>query len=321
MSTRTELLQLLSGGAEISGAFLAEKLGVSRNAVWKTVTSLRAEGYQIEAVTNRGYRLTAEPDLLSEAAIREKLRTVCFGRSMEIHNDLDSTNTRAKELAAFGAPDGHLVIADTQRMGRGRLGRSFFSPPHTGIYMSLILRPACSPAEAARITSLTAVAVARAIEALADVDVKIKWVNDLYICGKKICGILSEAGMNMEAGQLDYVVVGIGVNVSPAEFPQELRDIATSIGNETGRTPRRNDLIAEIVNQMEALYGQLESGSFLAESRSRSNVIGRQVLVMESGKKYTAYAENIDDEGRLVIRTEDGGVQHLGFGEVSLKLQ
>ena len=320
MSIRDDLLQLLSGGEEVSGASLAGKLGVSRNAVWKAVSSLRTEGYEIEAVTNRGYRLVSMPDLLSEPDICAHLTTRAFGRNIEIHDSLDSTNLRAKALAAAGAPEGQLVIADTQSRGRGRMGRTFFSPPHSGIYMSLILRPVCSPSRAAMITSMTAVATARAVEKVSDVHVNIKWVNDLYIGSRKICGILSEAGMNMEAGQLDYVVVGIGVNVCPAEFPPELRDIATSIGNETGTPPERNILIAEIINQMELLYDQLETGAFLAESRSRSNVIGRRVLVIESGKQYPAYAEDIDDQGHLVIRTDDGFVSHLGFGEVSLKL-
>ena len=320
MSTRAKLLNLLKSGEDVSGESIAGKLGLSRNAVWKAVTSLRKEGYQIQAATNRGYRLVSGPDLLDEAEIRGSITAKRLGCAIEIHDVLDSTNIRAKELAAAGAPEGTLVIADSQRKGRGRLSRSFFSPPHSGIYMSLILRPSCSPEQAAMITSMTAVATAQAIEALADVEVKIKWVNDLYIGEKKICGILTEAGMNMEAGQLEYAVVGIGVNAGAVSFPPELQDIATSIGNEAGSAPPRNALIAGIVNRMEALYGQLETGAFLAESRARSNVIGRRILVSEGGKQYPAFAEDIDDQGHLVIRTEDGSIHHLGFGEVSLKL-
>ena len=320
MSTRNELLQLLSGGCEVSGESIARTLGISRNAVWKAITSLRAEGYRIEAATNRGYRLTAVPDLLSEAEIRSRLTARTIGNRIELHDTLDSTNIRAKALAASGAPEGQLIIADSQSSGRGRMGRSFFSPPHSGIYMSVILRPECSPARASLITSMTAVATARAIEAVSDVKVKIKWVNDLYLADRKICGILSEAGMNMETGRLDYVVVGIGINVYAMDFPPELKDIAASIGNETGRAPGRNILIAEIANQMELLYCRLETGDFLAESRSRSNVIGRRILVTEGEKQYPAFAEDIDDEGHLVIRTEDNIVRHLDFGEVSLKL-
>ena len=320
MNTRERVLRELSGGAEVSGETLARELGVSRNAVWKAITGLRNLGYGIEAGTNRGYRLVSMPDILSEAEIRRALATRAVGQRMEIHDRLDSTNTRAKFLAAAGAPHGLAVIADSQSGGRGRLGRSFYSPEHTGIYMSYVLRPECTPEQAAMITSLAAVAVARAVEAVSGADVKIKWVNDLYLGGRKICGILSEAGINMESGQLDYVVVGIGVNTGPADFPPELREIATSIANETGRAPDRNRLIAEIGNQIEALLGQLETGEFLAESRRRSNVIGREVLVLEGGRQYPAYAEDIDSQGRLVIRTE-AGISRLGYGEVSLKLR
>lgn len=319
MTTRERLLELMSGGREVSGEALAGELGISRNAVWKAMARLREEGYGIEAVTNRGYRLVSVPDTLNETEIRRWLTAGTIGREMEIHGLIDSTNIRAKALAAEGAPHGLAVIADAQSGGRGRLGRSFFSPERGGIYLSYILRPACTPEQAALITSLTAVAVARAIESVAETEVRIKWVNDLYIGGKKVCGILSEAGMNMETGGLDYVVVGIGVNTGRTAFPPELREIATSIGNETGTAPDRNRLIAEISNQMDRHYDMLGTGAFLEESRRRSCVIGRKVLVLEGGRQYPAVAEDIDERGRLVIRTGEG-ITRLGYGEVSLKI-
>lgn len=319
MTTRDRVLRRLESGTELSGEALARELGISRNAVWKAMAQLRAQGYGIEAVTNRGYRLVSAPDALAEAEIRRWLTTKEIGREMEIHALIDSTNIRAKALAAEGAPHGTAVIAEAQSRGRGRLGRTFFSPEKGGIYLSYVLRPACTPEKAAMITSLAAAAVARAIEKVSEVEVRIKWVNDLYIGGRKVCGILSEAGMGMEAGQLDYVVVGIGVNTGRTEFPPDLRDIATSIGNEAGRAPDRNRLAAEISNQLEAMFGQLETGAFLEENRRRSNVIGREVLVLEGGRQYPALAEDIDDQGRLVIRTGEGTFR-LGYGEVSLKL-
>ena len=319
MTTGEKVLRMLSGGEEVSGETLARELGVSRNAVWKAVDRLRQEGYGIEAATNRGYRLVSAPAQLSEAEIRRWLKTAAIGREMEIHSRIDSTNNRAKALAAAGAPHGYAVIADAQDGGRGRMGRTFFSPEHAGIYLSYVLRPACTPEQATLITSLAAVAAAEAVEAVANADVKIKWVNDLYLGGKKICGILCEAGMGMEAGQLDYVVAGIGVNVRAMDFPPELRDIATTIGNETGADPDRNRLIAEIGNRLEARIGQLTTGEFLAESRRRSNVIGREVTVIAGGRQYAAYAREIDGRGRLVVRTEDGETC-LEYGEVSLRL-
>ena len=320
MTIREKALEVLGRGETVSGEQLAKELGVSRNAVWKVMNRLREGGYKIDAMTNRGYRLLSAPDLLCETEIRRWLTTKEMGRKLEIHELLDSTNNRAKALAAEGAPHGTAVIADSQTGGRGRRGRSFFSPEHSGIYLTVILRPSCTPEQASLLTSMAAVATARAIEKTADADVKIKWVNDLYLGDRKICGILSEAGMNMESGQLDHVAVGIGVNTARMEFPPELQEIATSVGNETGMAPDRNRLIAEILNEMEKLYDEQDSTAFLRESRRRSNVIGRDITVIEGEKRYPARAVDIDSRGRLIIETPEGRTR-LNYGEVSLRLK
>ena len=320
MTVREKVLEMLRAGETVSGERMAGELGVSRNAVWKAVNALRKEGYRIEGGTRRGYRMEEAPDLLSEREIRRWLRDGEIGREIELHDQLDSTNNRAKALAAAGAPHGLLVTADSQTGGRGRRGRSFFSPPHSGIYLSYILRPACTPEQASMMTSLTAVAVARAIETVAPAQVRIKWVNDLFLGEKKICGILSEAGMNMETGELDYIVVGIGVNVGRMRFPPELEEIAGSIENETGAAVSRNRLIAEISNELNALYGDLRTGAFLEESRRRSNVIGREIRVIEGDRSYEAEALDLDGQGRLIIRRGDETVR-LDYGEVSLRLK
>jgi BirA family biotin operon repressor/biotin-[acetyl-CoA-carboxylase] ligase len=184
--------------------------------------------------------------------------------------------------------------------------------------MTCVLRPECAPEKAGLLTSLAAVAAARAVEKVSGAEVKIKWVNDLYLGDRKICGILSEAGLDMEAGRLEYAVVGIGINVKRMAFPPELREIATSVGNETGGDPDRNRLIAEILNEMEELYGDLETGAFLTESRKRSNVIGREITVITAGKQFPARAVDIDEEGRLIVETGEGRTV-LNSGEVSLK--
>ena len=321
MSTKNDVLGALMGEAEaISGERLARRLGVSRNAVWKSVEQLREEGYEIEAVTNRGYKLTRSPNLISEPAIARWTHARQIGTKLEVHSQLDSTNLRAKLLAAQGAPHGYLVCADSQTSGRGRFGRNFFSPEHSGVYITYVLRPRLPAERAVMITSMAAVAVAQAIEALADVDVKIKWVNDLYINDRKACGILCEASMDFESGQLEYVALGIGVNVARMDFPEELRDIATSVENECGRAVSRSRLIAEISNRLDALYDQLPTGEFMAENRARSNVIGRDVTVLRGDERYEAHAIDIDEQGRLVVRT-DAGVTRLGAGEISLKLR
>ena len=268
MSTIDNVLAALTqADAPVSGEWLARKLGVSRNSVWKAIGQLRREGYTIEAATNRGYRLVDSPDRISVAGIGRWLKPGAIGSRIELHRTLDSTNTRAKAIAATGAPHGYLVIAESQTGGKGRMGRAFFSPEHSGVYITY-----------------------------ADVQVGIKWVNDLYINRRTVCGILCEASMDFESGQLEYAVLGIGVNVAAMEFPEELRDIATSIANECGQPVSRNRLIAEISNQLNALYGQLESLEFMTESRSRSIVIGRDVQVIRGGVSFPAKVLDIDDQ-------------------------
>jgi len=319
MSTKEQVLAILMrAGDSVSGEALAKEIGVTRSAVWKAISQLREEGHAIEAVTNRGYRLGEGSDVVSEAGVRRWLTAKELGQAMEIHSVIDSTNTRAKALAAQGAPHGTLVCARSQTGGRGRFGRHFHSPDAGGIYMSLILRPKLPAEKAVLITSMTAVAVARAIERLAEVDVQIKWVNDLYIEGRKVCGILCEAGMDFESGQLEYAVVGIGVNTAPAQFPEEIRDIATSVGNACGRDISKNRLIAEICGCMEELYAHLEDGSFMSESRARSNVIGRQIVVLRGGERIPARAVDIDDQGSLIVETERG-IETVRSGEVSVR--
>ena len=319
MSTKSDVLAaLMSEPQGISGERLARRLSITRNSVWKAIGQLREEGYQIEAATNRGYRLTAMPDRISEPEIRQWLRAETIGARMEIHQTMDSTNTRAKAIAANGAPHGYLVIAESQSQGKGRFGRFFFSPEHSGVYITYLFRPTLPAEQSVMLTSMAAVAVARAIEAVADVEVKIKWVNDLYINDRKTCGILCEASMDFESGQLEYAVLGIGVNVAAMQFPPELESIATSISNECGAPVSRSRLIAEISNQLEALYPQLGTGEFMAENRARSNVIGRDVTVMRGDARYPARVLDIDDQGRLGIQTESG-VSRVGSGEISVK--
>ena len=320
MSTKNDVLSVLtSAEAPVSGEWLARKLGVSRNSVWKAIGQLRDEGYVIEAAPNRGYRLIVAPDRISIPEIRQWFKSGEIGGRMELHRTLDSTNTRAKAIAATGAPHGYLVIAESQTGGKGRMGRAFFSPEHSGVYITYILRPHVLAERAVMITSMAAVAVARAIETVADVKVGIKWVNDLYINARKVCGILCEASMDFESGQLEYAVLGIGVNVAAMTFPEKLSAIATSIENECGQPVSRSRLIAEISNQLNALYGQLDTLEFMAESRERSVVIGRDVRVIRGDSAYPARVLDIDGQGRLVIQT-DAGVSRLNSGEVSLKL-
>lgn len=315
------LRQLLDSSEAISGSTLARNLGVSRNAVWKAIESLRMEGYDIQAATNRGYTLAAGADVLNRVEIARWLKKGEIGTPLEIYDEIDSTNIRAKELAVQGAAHGTAVLARQQTGGRGRFGRKFFSPENSGVYISFVLRPSLSAERAVMITSMAAVAVARAMERVADVKASIKWVNDVYLGTKKACGILCEAGLDFESGQMQYVVAGIGVNVGRMDFPPELREIATSISNECGRDISRSRFCAELINEMNALYPQLESGAFMAENRARSNVIGRDIVVLRGEERYPATAVDIDDRGNLLVRREDGSEAVLQSGEISVRFR
>ena len=322
MAIKDDVLRsLLEGEGPRSGSALAESLGVSRSAVWKAIEQLRAEGYQIEAATNRGYRLASGPEALSLPEIGRWLKGGEIGAQIELHDEIDSTNNRAKELAMRGAPHGMTVLARRQSAGRGRFSRNFYSPEGSGVYISFVLRPSLPADRAVLLTSMAAVAVARAMERVADVEAKIKWVNDVYLGDKKACGILCEAGMDFESGQLQYVVAGIGVNVGPMEFPEELAGVATSISNACGCAVGRSRFCAELINEMNALYPQLESGAFMEESRARSNVIGREIDVLRGGERYPATAVDIDPAGSLIVRTPEGKIETLRSGEISVRFR
>lgn len=252
---------------------------------------------------------------VTEAAIRRHLRTAVFGRDLRVASVLPSTNTTARELAQNGASEGTVVVAAAQTAGRGTRNRAFFSP-QGGVYMSIILRP--READGCLITSCAAVAVARAIERLCPLTVQIKWVNDLYVKGRKLCGILTEAGFTPE-NALDYVVLGIGVNVAAVEFPPEIAEIATSLGNE-GVAVDRNALIAAILEEWEIAYATISRGNFLTESRARSCVLGQRVTVTRGNEQFTATARQINDRGHLLVEKDDGQAVILLSGEVSIRI-
>lgn len=235
--------------------------------------------------------------------------------------EVDSTNRYLKQLAVAGEQEGTVIIANRQSAGRGRLGRSFFSPEEQGIYMSVLLRPEIELERSVLITSMAAVVVARAIERVSGLRTQIKWVNDVYINQKKVCGILTEAGIHPETGNLDYAVLGIGVNVGKMEFPEELQSIATSVCNESDRPVTKEMLMEEILKELEYWYPALEDGSFLKESRERSILLGKEILVVDAGvehSSYTARAIDLDDMGHLIVERE-GKTEVLNSGEVSIR--
>ena len=322
MNVKEALLDTLvtSGGEYISGAALAERLGVSRNAVWKAVKSLESEGYVIDSITSKGYRLAKSSNRLSEKLISAGLTARKLGRELRVLDEVDSTNIAAKELASAGAPHGTTVAAECQTMGRGRLGRSFVSPQGTGLYMSVVIRPEFSIELSPMMTTAAAIATAEAIEALCGKAVQIKWVNDIYMNGKKIVGILTEASLGLEMRSLEYAVIGIGVNVRSVkgEFSAELSETASSIEDETGIAVDRNRLCAEILNRLEYYIETIELRKFLSGYRSRELLTGNDITAMVGSRQVTGKALGIDDNTNLIVEFPDGTVKHISSGEANL---
>ncbi len=258
MNTKEKLLELFerSNGKYLSGEEIASELDISRTAVWKAVNALRADGCNIDAVPNRGYRLVSDADVLSENGIRKYLDASLAHNAINVYTVTDSTNIRAREAALAGKPEGFAAVAGSQTAGRGRRGRSFYSPAGTGLYLSLLLRPAALPSrQTLKITTLAAVAACEAVETLSDRKAMIKWVNDIFIDGKKVSGILTEASFSLESDAAEYVILGIGFNIlTPGDgFPEEIKDIAGAIF-ERPQKDIRNRLAAEFINRFMAAY-------------------------------------------------------------------
>ena len=325
MGTKQEVLSLLEEerGAYISGEDIAERLGVSRTAVWKAINSLRREGHEITATTNRGYALCAESEKLSAQSVRKRLRGAASLCRIETVGTVGSTNIEVKKRGESGEAEGLVLIAEAQSAGRGRIGRSFYSPGKTGLYMSILLRPKLRADSALFITTAAAVAVARAIEEETGREASIKWVNDIYCGGLKVCGILTEASTDFETGTLAYAVPGIGVNISEPEggMPEELRGIAGSLCGREKTGDLKSRLAAGILNHFFEYYGKLESKSFIEEYRKRSFLIGQEVCFTRDGETLRAKVLDVDDEARLLIQYADGRTEALGAGEVSVKKQ
>lgn len=325
MSTKENVLGFLEAnrGQSVSGQHIAQNLNISRNAVWKAIKELEKEGHKIGAGTNKGYCLWADDDILSVQGMLPFLADKGCADKIALHGSLTSTNQTAKEMALAGAEHGTVVIADCQTAGRGRLGRGFYSPPGCGIYMSLILHPRELPLNPPTlITALAALTVCEAIEAVTKKDPRIKWVNDVYLDKKKICGILTEAVTDFESGGIEWVVVGIGINFSTptAAFPQELRPIAGAIFPDLEPTATRNRLAAEIINRFLSLGNQYEKKVIYQKYRDRLMMLGERITVVEANSTYEAVAIDIDEDGRLLVENEKHETRILSSGEISIRM-
>lgn len=309
-------------GRFISGEELSQTCGCSRTAVWKHIEELRQDGYEVEAVRKSGYRLLTAPDRLSAAEITASLDTKRIGQRVIAHDEVTSTQTVAHEAAARGAEEGTLVLAEVQTGGKGRLGRRWHSPKGTGVWMSLIIRPAIPLPKTPQMTLLTAVTVARTIREETGLPVKIKWPNDIFIGDKKVCGILTE--LNAESDRVNYLVIGIGVNVNSVagDFPPELVEVVTSLRIETGESVKRTRFIQQFCRFFEEEYDYYMQHGFervKAEWERNSYTIGRWVNVQTISQQLEGRAVALDDEGVLLVEDKSGVVHKVYSADVNYR--
>lgn len=319
---KTKILKCLREAQDyVSGQTLCEQFGVSRTAVWKAIRQLQEEGCQIEAVRNRGYRLTESGDVYTQASIESALHTRWAGRNLIFLEEVDSTNNEVRRQAEKGAPEGTLAVAELQNAGKGRRGRSWLGPAGSGIWMSLLLRPDFGPESASMLTLVAAMAVSDGIREVTGLDCQIKWPNDIVIGGRKVCGMLTEMSSEME--RIQYVIIGIGINVGIREFPEELRETATSLALCSDVPVERARLIDAVMRAWEHWYEVFLQTMDLELIRDTYNERlvnrGREVKVLAPRDSYTGVSHGINAAGELIVELPDKELRHVMSGEVSVR--
>lgn len=319
---KEEILRLLrSADGYISGQELCNRFGVSRTAVWKAINQLKEAGYEIEAQQNKGYRLMAAPDLMTEAEIKSLMHTDWVAKEVLYFDTIDSTNTKAQELAEKGYPSGTLVVADKQESGKGRRGRSWVSPSGTGIFMTLMIKPDINPNNASMLTLVAALAVAKVITSVTGEEALIKWPNDIVVNGKKVCGILTE--MNAQFDYINHIVVGIGINVHNESFPEEISQMASSLMIEAGgKRFHRAQIIAETMSYFEQYYDTfLKTQDLSALVREYDELLvnrNKSVRVLDPKEPFDGKAMGITPKGELIVDTWESR-KLVSSGEVSVR--
>lgn len=305
----------------VSGQELCNRFGVSRTAVWKVINQLKKEGYRIEAVQNKGYHMVSSPDLLSKYELESRINTQWLGKKIVYKETVDSTNAEVRRRAEEGEDNGLLVVADGQTLGKGRRGRSWESPKGTNLYFSMLLKPDFAPDKASMITLVAAYSVATVIRKTTGLDAKIKWPNDIVVGKKKVCGILTE--MSMERDYIHHVVVGIGINVNEENYSIELEQMATSLKKEMGNLVLRANLLCDILSQFEKDYLTFlaaESLKPFVEEYNRMLVNkGALVKVLDPKGEFSGIAGGISEDGRLNVFKENGQIEAVYAGEVSVR--
>ena len=319
---KEEILRLLrSADGYISGQELCNRFGVSRTAVWKAINQLKEAGYEIEAQQNKGYRLMAAPDLMTEAEIKSLMHTDWVAKEVLYFDTIASTNIKAQELAEKGYPSGTLVVADKQESGKGRRGRSWVSPSGTGIFMTLMIKPDINPNNASMLTLVAALAVAKAITSVTGEEAMIKWPNDIVVNGKKVCGILTE--MNAQFDYINHIVVGIGINVHNESFPEEISQMASSLMIEAGgKRFHRAQIIAETMSYFEQYYDTfLKTQDLSALVREYDELLvnrNKSVRVLDPKEPFDGKAMGITPKGELIVDTWESR-KLVSSGEVSVR--
>lgn len=324
---KNEVIKYLENnkGKLVSGGELSKKLNVSRTAIWKAINILKNDGYDIESFSNEGYRLNIENNVLSENMIKANLKTKILGSKFEILKTIDSTNNYAKIKASKGEKEGLVIISEEQTNGRGRINKSFFSPFKSGIYMTVLIRPDININNINIVTVATAISVLKAIELKANIKPSIKWVNDILYGKKKLCGILTEASIEGEGGHVEYIVIGIGINISicALNFSNDIKDIAISIEEITGKHCDRNELICEVLNQLEYNYIDLITNNnkkrIIDIYKDNLSMIGEKISVIQGNNSYYAKILGINDNAELIVEDEVGKVIIVNSGEISIK--
>lgn len=323
MSVKSRVLEELEShrGVYFSGQTLAAELGVTRTAVWKAIGQLRSEGYPIDAVQNRGYCLRSDSTLLSPQSIAQYVTVP--GLNIQVYDKITSTFDVLRPLAEADGKEGEVAVAIEQTAGKGRRGNKFFSPKGTGLYFSFLLRPRLSAKDSLSLTACAAAAVALAIEDCAGVEAEIKWVNDVFVNGKKVCGILTEAALDLESGGLQYAIVGIGVNLLLPEedLPEELRSVVGAVYQQPPARDHelRSQMAGAILNRFFAYYADLENKPFFGDYRRRSLVIGKRLIATEGSTTRPVTALDVEPDFTLKVREEDGSISRLSSGEVRVK--
>lgn len=315
------LTALGSTDGYVSGQELCRMLHVSRTAVWKVINQLKEDGYEIESVPRRGYRILGRPDVVTADEIRSCMNTQWMGSEIHFFETIDSTNNEARRLAEKGAPHGTLLVAESQESGKGRRGRSWVTPSGSAVAMSFLLRPQLPPQCASMVTLVMGLAVAKACREYCKVDAKIKWPNDVVVDGKKVCGILTE--MSSQIDYINYVVIGTGINTNIEQFPSELVQTAVSLHKLMGRRPERAVLIAACMKYFEQYYELFERQQDLSLLMEEYNGLlagkGGTVRVLEPGNEYSGISEGINERGELLVRRENGTLEAVYAGEVSVR--